>query len=447
MIVKNDRFIFFITNILYIFFALILLWSDYNNWISHVFILFIVAFITNVVFLKKTNESIISLGMVFYVLISLFHISQIYFGYIGYRSRYCIFTNFNLQSCIYALSYAFICIHIMIAFYYIKHKKVKIDTYICYKQTELDKQLIRLLFYIFLIPKIIIRCYLFYIGTTKSYIALLVSMNALTSTIVMVSDIFSIAYVNVVCTKKERKFWIPCIVVMELLFMLSGSRIQGAIFILMLFITLNANEQQNSNKSPAKPFVYILIAGGVLFFMATISGSRFSNGWSNSFIGNGGFLNSIIEEFGYTILNTTVAIDNSSEITRLNGMSYYGGLVYIFPNIGDVFSFIEQRIFYQKELNAFYQFPYGGSIIAESYMNFGYIGFIIFPFVGMALTKFEKIIANLKSYRVDKMLFYLMLSYQFVLWIRSYFYQLIRLPIWLFLLYFFLRKMCKTKNA
>ena len=60
-------------------------------------------------------------------------------------------------------------------------------------------------------------------------------MTSIPSLIVMMADVFSIFYLKYCCTPKKRKWILGVIVSMELLFMLSGSRITGITYLLILF--------------------------------------------------------------------------------------------------------------------------------------------------------------------------------------------------------------------
>ncbi len=449
MKVKKTNFMAMCCDGFFIIVALLLATFEFDFWVKCSFYLYTFAVVVNLCCLYRIKKSLKSFAIICYVLSSLFHISQIYFGYIGYSSRYCVFSRLSLQSCQYGLTYAFICIHIAYFVYFLLCKSVcrniNINDYKGENVDKIDEFLVRVFFYFLFSLKVVIRIYLFYVSYTRGYIALLASMNALTSTIVMATDVFSIVFLKEICGYKERKIWVAIIGFTEIAFMLSGSRIQGITYILLLLLFIDTSKATNRKKRLNK-LQYIIIAIFLVILLPLISGSRFSEKGTVGFIGSGNLLQSIIEEFGMTILNTVVAIQNKSQINFLHGLSYYGGLAYIFPNIGDIFNKIENSIYYTNQLKTYFTYTYGGSNIAESYMNFGYYGCIIFVFVGVAIAKIDEITEKITQKNVAYQLFAIMLVYQFILWTRSYFYQMIRLPIWMMFFYWIAKQLAKRRS-
>lgn len=434
-------------NLISIIVALALTTYNYNIWIKCAFWEYIITIVGNFFFLYNRKRTIRSFPLVYYGLISLFHISQVYFAYIGYNSQYCIFSVLQLDSCKKGLTYAFVCIHVAYVFYYLfcgnENEKAEIKENNERLLIKTDEVLVKLFFYVFYILKFIIRIYLFYIGRTKGYIALLNTMNVVTSTIVVVSDVFSIVFLKEVCNQKTRKVWLSIIIITEVVFMFSGSRIQGITYILLLFLLVDYSDQNKNKERISNKIKLVVLVAFFVVFLPLISGSRFSKGNFFKFIGSGNLFQSIVEEFGMTILNTVVAIQNMNQINFLHGMSYYSGFVYVFPNIGDVFNEIENAIYYTNQLKPFYNYAYGGSNIGEAFVNFGYWGIMVFPFVGIAIAKIDELLRRIVKSSISCQLFLIMLVYQFILWTRSYFYQMIRLPIWIMFFYWLARQLFK----
>lgn len=428
-------------NFFVIFFVIILLDFEKEIWINISFWTYILTLFFNVFFIYKNEEDILSIALVLYVLYFLFNLSQIYFAYVGYNSYFCIFTRMPFESCKFSFTFAFCCIHIMMVVYYF-FSKSSINSFKQYEIGSFDKSLIRILFYLFFGLKIAIRIWLFYVSKTQSYIALLHAMTTLPSYIIFFADAFSIVFLLHSCKQNLVKYWVGFIVITEVLFMFSGSRILGISYLIMLAVFVTPN---NLRRHIKLKYVFLIIT--IAMLLPLISGNRYSSDFSSTaFIGNGGFFESIIDEFGFTILNTCVPVEHHSSIEYLNGLSYYGGLVYIFPNIGNIFNVIEDKVFYTDQLLKFFSFTYGGGNVGEAFLNFGYWGCLVFIPVGMVLAKIKNTMNNLSSINISLQLFWVMFIYQFILWTRSYCYQMVRLPVWIAIFYFILRGLfCRGK--
>ena len=439
-----------IYNVLAVILCLILGTVKRDLWINFSFCLYICTLLANIFLLTKLKHSFFNLPFLFYALLFLFHLSQIYFAFIGYEDYYCIFSRMDFNVCKKSFTYAFVCIHLsLITYYTIYRYKRSLTSNKGFKLSKLDKSILQGLFFILFTIKIIFRSYWFYISQVFGYNELLSVMTSIPSLIVMMADVFSIFYLKYCCTPKKRKWILGVIVSMELLFMLSGSRITGITYLLILFLVLPVGELSKSKFSIKKKILIIIIGISLCLFLPTISANRLYESrsiFSLSYLTQSNILDSVIKEFGMSILNTAVIIDNQNNIEFMHGLSYYGSLVSLLPNLGDLFDNLNEQFYYTNQLSKFFYYAYGGSNIAESYINFGIFGVAIFIPVGILLAKLDSVIESVFSHKIIVQLLFVALLYESILWIRGYFFLMVRLPVWIVIMYIIIKGIFSRKK-
>ncbi len=439
-----------IYNVLAIILCLILSIVKRNLWINFSFGLYICTLLVNIVLLTRLKHTFFNLPFLFYTLMFLFHLSQIYFAFIGFEDYYCIFTRMEFDVCKKAFTFAFMCIHFSLITYYAiyRHKRIVSNTN-SFRISKIDRSLLQGLFIIFFILKVIFRSYWFYVSQVFGYNELLSVMTSIPSLLVMIADVFSILYLKYCCSPKKRKWVLGLIVSLELLFMLSGSRITGITYLLILFLVMPVGNV-SKRKVPLKKKILIIIIGVMLgIFLPTISANRLYESrsiFSLNYLTQSNIIDSVIKEFGMSILNTTVIIDNQNNIEFMHGLSYYGSLVSVLPNLGDVFDALNEQFYYTNRLRDFFYYAYGGSNIAEAYINFGIFGVFIFIPAGILLAKLDSVIESFFSHKIIVQLFYVALLYESILWIRGYFFLMIRLPIWTVIIYIVIKSIFSRKK-
>lgn len=418
-----------------------------NLWIKVSLCIYLMALIINSTSIYRLKGKIISFPFIIYGLYFLFHLSQIYFGFINLDDFYCIFTRMDFVSIKKSFNYAYYCIHIMIIVYYLMVKKngeksPNIDLQV----PSMDKELIRILFYISYLMKLVIQSTWLYIGVKYGYLQLLNSMSSITSLIIMIADIFAIMFLLYCCSEKNRQVFLIAILILEIIFMASGSRILGITFILLILLLVPY--RVNALKKKIFICLFLLV---IIIILPTISANRLSTSATNifslDFLENSNIIVSIIKEFGMTILNTTVAIANEDKINFLHGLSYTGAISGVLINLGGIFDELLDKMLYTNQLKEYFNYAYGGSSIAEAFINFKYWGIIIFVPVGILISKIDIAIESLGKLQVTKKIFFIALIFETILWTRSYFFQMIRLPIWLFIFYFVIRNLLYSKKA
>lgn len=435
MKIKKPAFAAIIFNFLMLLVVAAISTTERTAWVTVSFYLYLFTFIVNVMLIKKTKHGFVNFPMVIYALIYLFHLSQIYFGYIGFDDFYCIFSRIRFESCQKAFTFAFICIHVMMLCFFVSYREFENKSLELADEniTTKEKSIVTYVFWFMYLAKCIVRLYLFYMSAINGYRSLINAMSSIPSTIIMVADIFSVIYLRYCCKGKKRRNILLAIILLEIVFMASGSRILGITYLILLLLFVPIFPGGIKKLSAGKKIAIFCGALFLILLLPTISANRLysTSIFSLDYLKESSILNSLIKEFGMTILNTTVAIRNRDSIELLNGLSYYGGVVTLVPNVGGFFNGLLEKIFYDNTLSNFFSYSYGGSNIGEAYMNFGSYGWLFFIPVGLLMGKLDRLLDMLLRKDLIAQIFIVALLYECILWIRSYFFLIIRLPIWL----------------
>lgn len=146
---------------------------------------------------------------------------------------------------------------------------------------------------------------------------------------------------------------------------------------------------------------------------------------------------STFEEFGGTQYTVGLVLKHSESNQYAFGTTYIESLVSILPNINGIFTEINKNAIFTLQLNEAY---IGGSIIGESYYNFGIFGFVVAYIIGVLVGKIsvnvERVIEE-KSYNL--LAYYVMPCFGVIWWIRDSFNSVCRNSIWawLFIMFFY----------
>lgn len=137
---------------------------------------------------------------------------------------------------------------------------------------------------------------------------------------------------------------------------------------------------------------------------------------------------SALEEFGGTQQTVNLVFDwRENNFYRL-GATYVEGLFNIFPNIGGIFTNINQRAIFTLHLRRSY---IGGSIVGESYYNFGIFGTVVAVLIGIIVGKMSsKIDRILCEKKYNLFPYYIMPCYTMLWWIRDAFSYVSRATVW-----------------
>lgn len=140
----------------------------------------------------------------------------------------------------------------------------------------------------------------------------------------------------------------------------------------------------------------------------------------------------ILEEFGGTQQTVGLVIKWSEENAFKYGESYIQSVVSIFPNIGGIFTEINDQANFITKLRGAY---IGGSLIGESYYNFGFWGIVIAIIIGAVVGRISMNMEKLFLQReYEKLALYTMPCYSILWWIRDAFNGICRSTVWSLLL-------------
>lgn len=232
--------------------------------------------------------------------------------------------------------------------------------------------------------------------------------------------------------------------------MLKGNRGQQLICIIALFLVYHLLFGRENRWSIAKIVRTIVTMYLLMVFVSAIGTIR-STGDILSLSGFGSILadNSPIAlimkflgELGGTDLNLGYAIRFIPSQHPYNyGINYLAGLTSVYPNFGGLLGKIINYYSYVAV------FPvaenYGGSNIAEAYVNFGpYVGALFFLIVGYLVNRFSYKFTLLCDKKVDLYKIAVMASLipNLILWTRDFFYCMIFQYFWTAVLIMLVRK-------
>ena len=145
---------------------------------------------------------------------------------------------------------------------------------------------------------------------------------------------------------------------------------------------------------------------------------------------------STLEEFGGTQWTVGLVFKYTENDSYSFGTTYLGSFLSILPNINGIFTEINEKAIFTYALKKSY---IGGSIIGESYYNFGIFGCIIAYIVGLLVGKISMTIEKI-IYKRNYNLFayYVMPCFGMIWWVRDSFSSVCRNTAWSWLIITFL---------
>ncbi len=221
--------------------------------------------------------------------------------------------------------------------------------------------------------------------------------------------------------------------------MITGAR-QENIGFLIIWIFIYFFLIRKVNVGSIIKFIFIFIIGIAL--IGTISTTRGNGSFTlekmylfilgsdvNSILGN------FLGEFGSCFSSLVVPFQQiPSKVTYGLGKSYIAGLFSIIPYLVSMFSFFANQTTYISLFRGTTFF--GGSMLGESYYNFGWCGLIIVFIIGYIAKKIDLQFIN-KTYRDYCPLKYIMafvLSVTMLIFIRGYFTDMVQKIIWVYII-------------
>lgn len=237
-------------------------------------------------------------------------------------------------------------------------------------------------------------------------------------------------------------------IIVCVLYMLTGGRQFSVIAICVLIITF----YRSGNKIRPRTTIIILILGYVfLQFITTISKIRLNNALDldiilkNMFSSENNVFLLVLEEFGGTVNSILKPMRQIHGGEFGNGITYLKSLITLGPNINDT-----TRTIYRESL--FINFlsnnkTMGGSFIGELYYNFGYMAYLFAPLIGKLIGKISQSSnALLENGKYIEYGYLVMFIFSMFRWIRGYFVEMVRQPIWGILLIWLLLRIIGWKK-
>lgn len=192
------------------------------------------------------------------------------------------------------------------------------------------------------------------------------------------SMVLCVLYSN---NKRSKRIYYTLGLIYAILLSISGTRTIGIILLLVLAIMYFTLKKRVKCKNIIIILSVILVAFAGSWIAQYRHSGKVDNSISNTFF-------SVIEEMGYnytSVLFTMKYIPQHEDYK--NGLSYYGSVVRLIPESIDLTGKVEEiannsspetwlanRL--HSEYGSVYDFGVGYSVIAESYYNYGYYGFV-----------------------------------------------------------------------
>ena len=436
-------------NIAFLLLGLILSLVSFKNvWISCSLVLYVMSLIVNILLYKLTFGTMIGFFSIFYLFAWILHLSQIILGSMEMKIWDNIFYVQDFYTVKKALTYSFVFLEIIcLVFYGAKKRSVTLmqNKYIL---SKIDVRFVTFCFWGFYGYKVFFRMQQVGVALSGGYLD---SLNLLGSFQIMMctfAEIFSVFYLKYICNKKKMMTLLLFLLTLECVFMLTGNRLYSAIYIMSLLVFIYPKLE--IKKTNIVRNISIVVLGFIL--LAIVVGVRDARITGNvsfetviNFALSNNILTSFIREFGFTEIDLAVAVQNETQLDYMLGSSYYNAFFTIFPNVGGVFTRIIDGLYFVKKLVPFYNMNYGGSFIAESFINFKYLGLLVAIPIGGLVSKVDDVGRGIEYYSFAKQLLYVALVFRIFSWERGYFYAIFRIPIWITIAYVMYRSLLTGK--
>lgn len=428
---------------------------DPKNWLELFTVLFIVAMIENVFVIRYAGYRLFCLATIFVILSYLFSFGQVVINvffedYVYVTSNFIQPLDGTIKN---SLMFCFNVIQcVVIGMLVISKNKVISDSSL----KNIEKVAVRRLGIIICILSVPIRLYYIYkliIQTSLNGYKLAVVENVY-GVYIQLSYFCIIGYVLLMLSYDSDKIKARAIFVVSLFLLgmelLSGGRIFAVIsIIILLYCYLLCIDKPNARK-----LVLLFLVGALgLKILTVITVLRTTNDFNISTILNAllssdsNFILSILDEFGstfFTVYNTLREVPTILEYHC--GLSYLKAWALVLPNFNGWLELWQKSIEYPVNFSLVY--AYGGSYIGELYYNFGYMGILISPLVGLLIGMISnKVQYYLLSKMYCKLAYWIMPMFASLMWIRGYANVFTRSTIWAIILIYVISRFMKKRNS
>lgn len=406
----------------------------------------IIQLVLNTYYYLKGNKKFVSVGLVFFWLLFLFHSSRFAFleGYgfsrINNNNKVLILLSYKLVTC---------CFSTLCAGYFItRSKKNNLD--VSDSSVDLsDKDLLllrRVSTYIFifsLIPFLYVDITRLQYTMAFGYGGLysLGERDVLFKYFSPISHLFRPAVILLMVsycrTPKVATRILVWFCVYSLVTMLSGARITALVYILSIVVIYVRFVLARIKKSQ---FVMIIVVSILLFsFLPVLSSMRREGVISRADYEEaadvveeaGGGFKSAIMEFGGTQISVIYSMMFTSDFNY--GRTYLASLWCISPKLP---SYLDKtNLTYTNSFPIDYQQSLGGSCIGEAYYNFGWLAILFFFIVGLLVGRLDHILCCVNRSNLITSIFCLVLIPGLFTWVRDFFMIFVFTGFWIPLIF------------
>ena len=413
-------------------------------------------FSANVLILISNQKKLVSVGLLFFSLLTLFHCA-----------KYTVLTDAGFEDLkpdieFHSLKFSISCIICFIIGYYHKHTANRDFSDL---QIELPDQYISLLrkiamsmLLVTIVPAVYFDIQSFKATLLYGYGAMyhLSETNDLIKYGYIITPFFkhSILLLLLSYYKEKNKALIILLISVSYLFitMLSGARINALIYVIIYsFIYIKIYIKKINLKN-------ILLLGSIIvaiiIIIPSISNIRGSGDMSlssiqeasNTIRSDKGTISSFAEEFGDTQI--TMIYSMMFTDTYNCGLTYPLSFLQISPKLPPSWmDFLSNQFMYTESFPAIYKETLGGSCIGEAYYNFGWLGLLFFFFVGMFVKRLDSNICSFTKNNYLIFIIYISILPGLIMWVRGAFYQIIYIAFWVpFICNYYYKKIKKYEN-
>ncbi|MDG0888951.1 O-antigen polymerase [Paracholeplasma manati] len=433
----------FLLVVAYIIFSLYIYYSALID-LYTIGIISITILITSLIVLFLQEKTLLSFNIIFLSMIYIFHLSHVVLivmgidRVLGYDQRFYTTEYYYLQAVIYSIHiYFWMSIGMIVNNFRNKSKIIAINN------TNSRRLLYTgiILAIVGIIPRLYIDVskIILYIQGNYNYTRSFITSGL----IVIMAKVFYIGLLTVMISLKRNKPMAKAIlfgvIIYNILYMITGSRGESVIVILLFFFSYYTI----IDKLKVKKIILLVFFGyfllGVLSFIAETRNilDRDLDFMLKTFISH---LTSespilrVLAELGVSIKTVFYSIEFIPSVkNHTYGLNYLESIVVILPNIT---GFIYNKV---QDLTFIYNFPnheiMGGSLVGEIYYSFGKLGFIFAFTIGFISSSLNRIYRmSIKSQRYIQSIITLLIFSSALWWVRDYFYVMIREISWITIL-------------
>ena len=412
----------------------------FDNWMFGMAVMIMFTIVSDIICMMRLNIKLYSPAAMFVFMLFLFNFGQVFLNafFKNYFYRYeNVFSPYFRDKSIETLRFCYIIIQLIFLSIIIQRKEKRYHSISIDTVDEIKKvRYIGIIISCASIPTWIYSIvYTYRISLIKtSYVATSVNINGMVRSI---SYFITIGFSLLIIGNSQNERRMKKIFLIEagalVLSMITGGRLFSVACLCVIFYVYKKCEGRTSGKGVLKT---LIIGFFFIGLVTSISNLRLNEAItiknvSRDFVHNG--INSVLyalEEFGGTF-KTTLKIFQQvpAEIAFANGVTYFKSFITVFPTISP-----EMHKIYQESIFLYYLrnvASMGGSFIGELYFNYGYFAFVFAIIIGLIIGKITDITDELLSCKeYYKFSFYIMIILGMYLWIRGYFVEMIRGPIW-----------------